>query len=126
MGRGHDPAEQGYCPCCKEWVISADAVLGLEAHTQNSPDWAEKMAYLATKVPPVEAAEILEHLTGEEAAPSRTERLGPKPPPRRLGPETRVDFRLAFVGAPPALQHITAYFLASTTLSSPPNPTASE
>jgi len=96
---------QGYCPYCKQWVIPADVVLGLEGHTQNSPDWAEKMAYLATKVPPVEAAEILEHLTGEEAAPSRVERQVRRTGEKALGqrgrdeerallPETRSAFAL--------------------------------
>ena len=56
------------------WVAPADAVPGLERHTQNSADLAEKMAHLGTKVPTAEAAEILEHLTGEKIAPSREDR----------------------------------------------------
>lgn len=64
----------GYCPNCQRWMAPVDEKLGIGAHDTNTPSWAEKMTYIGTKVPMSEAAEILEHLTGEKIAPSRVER----------------------------------------------------
>jgi len=64
----------GYCPKCLRWLAPADTEFGLKDRDTNTPVWAEMMSCLGTKVPMSEAAEILEHITGEKVAPSRVER----------------------------------------------------
>ena len=53
-------------------------MLGLEKNEQSSPDLAEKMSWLATRLPPVQAAEVIEHLTGQNLSPSRIDRQARK------------------------------------------------
>lgn len=64
----------GYCSHCRGWFAPADHALGLDPHTQHSPDLSEKLAWLATQMPPAQAAEVFEHLTGQAASPSAAQR----------------------------------------------------
>jgi len=93
----------GRCPRCKRYVAPADAALGLEASSQTSPALEEKLCWLATQMPPVQAAEIIEHLTGQAVSPSRIDRLAQKKGKevlkereedrqKAMEPGTRIDF----------------------------------
>lgn len=68
----------GRCPRCRRYFAPADHGLGLESHSQVSPDVAEKMAWLAAQMPPAQAAEVFEHLTGQPASASTIERQAKK------------------------------------------------
>lgn len=68
----------GKCPRCGCYRAPADEVLGLEQNEQSSPDLAEKMSWLATRLPPAQAAEVIEHLTGQRLSPSRIDRQARK------------------------------------------------
>ncbi len=68
----------GRCPRCRRYVAPADEALGLDKHEQSSPDLAEKMSWLATRLPPAQAAEVFEHLTGQSLSPSRIDRQARK------------------------------------------------
>ena len=68
----------GKCPRCRRYAAPADEALGLEKSAQSSPDLAEKMSWLATRLPPVQAAEVIEHLTGQSISPSRIGRQARK------------------------------------------------
>lgn len=68
----------GECPRCRRYVAPADGALGLEKNEQTSPDLAEKMSWLATRLPPAQAAEVIEHLTGQSLSPSRIDRQARK------------------------------------------------
>jgi hypothetical protein len=93
----------GRCPRCKKNFAPADHALGLDKSEQTSPDLAEKLTYLATFLPPGQAAEVYEHLTGQSVSPSRVERQTKKKGTqallergqdvqRALAPATRADF----------------------------------
>ena len=102
---GHVTLRRAYgrCPRCQEYFAPADHALGLEPSQQTSPGLAEKLAYLATLLPPGQVAEVFEHLTGQPIAPAKVEREARKKGEqallerqedlaRALDPETRADF----------------------------------
>jgi hypothetical protein len=64
----------GYCPQCKQWSAPADHAMALPPSEQNTPVYGETLAYLGTKLPAAEAAEVLERVLGDPVAPSRVER----------------------------------------------------
>jgi hypothetical protein len=68
----------GRCAQCRRYVAPADVAMGLEPHEQTSPDMAEKLTWLATQMPPAQAAEVFEHLTGQPVSASRVERQAKK------------------------------------------------
>lgn len=68
----------GKCPRCGRYLAPADEALGLEKNEQSSPDLAEKMSWLATRLPPAQVAEVIEHLTGQSLSPSRIGRQARK------------------------------------------------
>jgi hypothetical protein len=68
----------GRCPRCGIRVAPADAAMGLEPHEPTSPDLAEKLSWLATQMPPAQAAEVFKHLTGQSVSASRVERQAKK------------------------------------------------
>lgn len=68
----------GRCAKCRQCVAPADVAMGLEPHEQTSPDVAEKLTWLATQMPPAQAAEVFEHLTGQRVSASRVERQAKK------------------------------------------------
>jgi len=68
----------GRCAKCREYVAPADGAMGLDPHEQTSPDVAEKLSWLATQMPPAQAAEVFEHLTGQPVSASRVERQAKK------------------------------------------------
>lgn len=70
--------DYGRCPKCGERAAPADVALGLEPNEQTSPDVAEKLSWLATQMPPAQAAEVFEHLTGKPISASRVERQAKK------------------------------------------------
>lgn len=93
----------GRCPRCQTWSAPADQSLGLEPNVKTSPDMTEKMAYLATALPPGAAAEVFEHITGSPAAPATIRRRAKEKGQealeereeetrRALDTETRADF----------------------------------
>lgn len=68
----------GRCPKCRKYCAPADEAMGLEPSEQTSPDLAEKLTWLATRMPPSQAAEVFEHLTGQSVSVSRVERQAKK------------------------------------------------
>ena len=64
----------GYCPKCKQWSAPADHAIALPQSEQNTPLYGETLAYLGTKLPASEAAEVVERVLGDAVAPSRVER----------------------------------------------------
>lgn len=64
----------GYCPKCKQWSAPADHAMALPKSEQNTPVYGETLAYLGTKLPASEAAEVVERVLGEPVAPSRVVR----------------------------------------------------
>jgi hypothetical protein len=64
----------GYCPQCQRWSAPADHALALPPSEQNTPLYGETLAYLGTKLPAGEAAEVIERILGDPVAPSRVER----------------------------------------------------
>jgi hypothetical protein len=64
----------GYCAKCKQWSAPADHALALTKSEQNTPAFGETLAYLGTKLPAAEAAEVVQHVLGDAVAPSRVER----------------------------------------------------
>lgn len=93
----------GRCPRCKRYMAPADKKLGLEDQGQTSPCMGEKLCWMATQMPPVQAAEVIEHLTGQKISPSRIDRLAKKKGEdvlkereedrnQAMEPETRQDY----------------------------------
>jgi len=78
MGRASIRRAYGRCARCRAYVAPADVAMGLEPHEQTSPDLAEKLSWLATQMPPVQAAEVFEHLTGRPVSASRVGRQAKK------------------------------------------------
>jgi hypothetical protein len=64
----------GYCPKCKCWSAPADHAMALPPSEQNTPLYGETLAYLGTKLPASEAAEVVGRVLGDPVAPSRVER----------------------------------------------------
>lgn len=87
----------GRCRRCKKYFAPADHTLGLDKSQQTSPDLAEKLAWLATRLPPSQAAEVFEHLTGQPIAPAKVEREAKKKGEQALL-ERREDLRRALDG----------------------------
>ena len=84
----------GRCPKCGKYAAPADVALGLEPREQTSPDLAEKLTWLATQMPPTQAAEVFEHMTGQPVSPSRIERQAKKKGAKALS-ERQDDVRRA-------------------------------
>ncbi len=74
----------GQCPRCKVWFAPTDHALGLEPHSQTSPDMSEKLAWLATQMLPAQAAEVFDPYfpfsTGWTQRTSRPRRTTMTPP----------------------------------------------